>query len=628
MSKIKILSEHLANQIAAGEVIERPASVVKEFLENAIDAGADQITIQVEGGGTHLIRVIDNGSGMDQDDVLLCLERHATSKLSESNETGRQLDAIRTLGFRGEAIPSIASVAKLTITSRTDDSALGNRAEIHYGKIIKVHETGCQRGTVMEMRNLFGNQPARRKFLKTARTELAHIEELVKSYGLANHQMGITYSVDGATVLSLPAAADDLASRVKRLYGIRSQNQLIPLTPATADTAPNDPGAVLHLTGFLLPPDESPTAARFRLFVNGRVIRDRMITHAVVKGMSGFLMKGRSPAGVLFITLPPGDIDVNVHPTKQEIRFRRPEIIHQLVATTARQAIEGYQHALRHSLFGAPAATTTDRPPSLPAPAVDMPRPPPAFMTREPAAIFMAEEETDRRPAISSPPTPSATCQPPPPWKSSLPESRSGALATGSSALNPIGQLLDLYILCEGDGRLIVIDQHAAHERLLFENLKKQLAEKRIARQTLLFPLILELSTPQIQALETHRQEIADFGIDVEEFGGGSYVIKAVPAIMAHLQPEEIMADILAQLDSSRGGHESSAAAAASNLHGILANMACKAAVKAGRTLEPAEINALLQEMQRADIFSHCPHGRPVVKSFDADDIKKWFHRT
>lgn len=635
MSKIKILSEHLANQIAAGEVIERPASVIKEFLENAIDAEASQITVQVEGGGSSLIRVIDNGSGMDQDDVLLCLERHATSKLVENKDSGRQLDSIRTLGFRGEAIPSIASVSKLTITSRTGDAALGAQVDVRYGKIIKVHETGCQRGTVMEMRNLFGNQPAREKFLKSVRTELSHIEEIVKSYGLANHQLGLTYSVDGTTVINLPPSSDDLETRVKRLYKIHKQAALIPMGSSPGGHTKNIPAADLHLNGFLLPPEDSPAASIFRLFVNGRLVRDRMITHAVAKGMSGFLMKGRSPAGVLFITLPTSDVDVNVHPTKQEIRFRQPEIVHQLVVTTVRQAFEDYQQRVRHSLFGTPPARSktemtrgaAGRPP-LSHFQDRGPRQPPGFASHEPPSIFNAEEETCRPRFTSTVPSTPTNHQESLLRQAPFTKAEDNTFSGNRSNLTAIGQLLDLYILCESDGRLIVIDQHAAHERLLFESLKKQFDEKKIARQTLLFPTVLELSPLQTQNFESHRREIADFGIEVEEFGGGSYVIKSVPAVIAHLQPEEILADILAQLDSARGGHQSSPGPVTSNLDKILSGMACKAAIKSGRPLEDAEIDRLLQDMQRADVFSHCPHGRPVAKIFNADDIKKWFNRT
>ncbi|MFC1827489.1 DNA mismatch repair endonuclease MutL, partial [Thermodesulfobacteriota bacterium] len=313
MSKIKILSEHLANQIAAGEVIERPASVVKELLENSIDADASQVQIEIEGSGTRLIKVIDDGMGMDGDDALLCLERHATSKLGGSANDSNMLSVIRSLGFRGEAIPSIGSVSKMTITSRTENDILGSRVEVRYGKILKIQEAGCNKGTVIEVKDLFGNLPVRKKFLKSSRTELFHIEEIVKNYCLANNRLGIRYTVNNNTIWDIPAETDSMEDRVKMFYAKNSSGPLIQIHDSSRLSTFND-----HITieGFLLSPEQSfATSTRLRLFVNGRAVKDRMMAHAVSEGLSGFLMKGRAAAGALFITIPHEAVDVNVHPT-------------------------------------------------------------------------------------------------------------------------------------------------------------------------------------------------------------------------------------------------------------------------------------------------------------------------
>ncbi|MDR9501779.1 MAG: DNA mismatch repair endonuclease MutL, partial [Desulfurivibrionaceae bacterium] len=342
MSLIKILPEDLANKIAAGEVIERPASVVKEFVENGLDAQARHITVEVEGGGTRVLRVIDDGVGMDADDVLLCLERHATSKVKEAAD----LHLITTLGFRGEAVPSIASVSRLVILSKREGAALGTLAEVRYGQIRKVHEMGGSQGTVMEVRDLFGNVPARRKFLKTKRTEIAHIEEVVLCAALASPEVGFRLQVDGRQALSF-AAGDTLGQRLAAILGLKDTSSLLEIAWK------QDKEGEVAVQGWLLSPDKIVgPAARLRLFVLGRPVRDRMINHAVSEGAHGYFMKGRRPAGVLMISAPLAEVDVNVHPTKQEIRFQRANLIHQAVALAVRKGLESYQGQVKKALLG------------------------------------------------------------------------------------------------------------------------------------------------------------------------------------------------------------------------------------------------------------------------------------
>ena len=663
MSKIRILPEQLANRIAAGEVVERPASVVKELLENSLDAGATRIEIEIEGSGTRLIRVMDNGEGMDEDDMLLCLERHGTSKITDSHD----LTAIISLGFRGEAIPSIGSVSRMTITSRTQDSPLGARVMLDYGKLIKVHEIGCSRGTIFEICNLFGNTPARRKFLRTDKTEQAHIEEVVKSYALAAPTTTFILRRDEREVLHFDEN-QSLADRLKAIMHYQGQFMEIGKTAKSGSLAcgrsSSIPGAsgtgpsLACVTGYLLPPEASVAGSTgIRLLVNGRAVRDRLIVHAVTEGLRNFLMKGRSPAGLIHLRLPPEDVDVNVHPTKQEIRLHNSQAIHQMISQTVEQAILEHQSNIQSTIFratrsednrprsqspqekaaaqAAPANYSQQSLPSSsaprqtsffpgPVPAPDSHSSQPEFHTRSPA-VGTTEGPALLQSAEPSPPHPQPVIRPLPRNQQSLPEA-----SVPGHGLKVIGHYDNLYIFCQSaDGGLLVVDQHAAHERLLFEELKKQFLQGYIASQALLFPVTVELSIAESECLEHHATEIKKMGFTVREFGGSSFIISAIPAMAGQCHPGELFVDIL-----ERFGGASSASGAegrkgkGSALDDILASMACKSAVKAGDQLQAREIDALLTRMAKADLFSHCPHGRPVLKQFTAAEIKKWFHRS
>ena len=729
MAKIRILPEKLANQIAAGEVIERPASVVKELVENSLDAGADRIEVEIEGGGTRLIRIIDNGCGMDEDDLLLCLERHGTSKLSEAEG----LAAITTLGFRGEAIPSIGSVAQLTISSRSLASPFGTRVVLEYGKLLKVHEVGCPVGTTCEVRNLFGNTPARRKFLRTLRTELGHIEEVVKNFALTATTVTFILRIDGREVLSM-GQDRSLESRLALL--LKHQGEFI------AVEKKNGPGSV---KGLLLPPETPGVGALgLRIAVNGRIVRDRTIAHGVAEGMRNFLMKGRAPIGLVRLALPLGDVDVNVHPAKHEVRFRSSREVHELVRQAVAEAMANYQRSLRLAIFGegrraepsplppspqpwgtqeesgeeglpggpeslAPQSSIPEggdlaamaEPPSSREPQPDYhapaevrptgqgpetgpdtqpqqpglapgqaeftpegalrdgrdsdsagwaakaypAQPPPAMnATRQvkpstcpassPREAGITSEKSARPPAHfpALPATEAQRPQPPSPpdlLADSEPLTRSvpPAFSDTPSQQRPrqhqllvIGQFDNLYIFCRSGEELLVIDQHAAHERLLFEKLRRQYAAATVARQTLMFPVPVQLSLLQCRLVEENLDFIDRLGFTVRDFGGNTYVVAAVPALAGRVEPGSLFLDLLEQFggkDSEGGGH----------LDTVLASLACKAAVKAGTALSTAEIDKLLDDMAAADLFSHCPHGRPVVKRFSREDIKRWFYR-
>jgi len=615
LSRIRILPENLANQIAAGEVVERPASVVKELLENAIDAGASRIDLQVEGDGTRLIRVVDDGAGMDEDDALLCLERHATSKIASLSELG----AIRTLGFRGEAVPSIASVSRMRITTRPAGRDLGTQVDIRFGRMVKVHEMGTSAGAIFEVSDLFGNVPARRKFLKATRTELAHIEEVVKNYALARPELGISLQVDGRELIRLPAGSDSLQGRVMRLFG-RGAGSLVEVGGGKGAES----GAGIAVFGFLLPPD-SATAARLRIFVNGRAVQDRAIAHAVAEGLQNYLMKGRGPGGALFVVMPAAEVDVNVHPAKSEVRFAKPAQVHQAVLDAVQAAMARHQQVLRQEIFRLPErreSVAGEAPAALSPPL----SPPSSPVSREPLPFYRA---ATAGPAPAASPL-TAKCEEDPllpdvflPSAGSRPQPEAGeGNSPQPGSLRYLGQVLDTYLLCATDDGLLVVDQHAAHERLLFEKLKKQFSAKQIARQTLLFPKVVECGPEELQILRQHAEEIAALGLAIEDFGGASRVIKAVPAVLGRFPVEEVLAGVMARFSepgSGKGGVRAEE---------VLSDMACKAAIRAGQSLNATEAEALLGEMQRAAVFSHCPHGRPVARSFSEPELKKWFYRS
>ena len=616
MSRIRVLSDHLANQIAAGEVVERPASVVKELVENALDAGATRISVQVEGGGTRLIRVVDNGMGMDSDDVLLCIERHATSKLRREED----LAGIATLGFRGEAIPSIASVSRLTIFSRPAEAVIGTRAEVRFGVLQDVHESGTGRGTVIEVRNLFGKIPARKKFLKSARTELHHIEEVVKNLALAHPGVEFSLQVDDRARFAWPAG--DFPARMREVF--RYQGTLLALDRHEDGTES------MSLDGFLCLPDAvSAATARLRILVNGRAVQDRMLRHAVMDGMQSFLMKGHGPAGVVRLVMDPAQVDVNVHPAKREIRFREPRQVHAFVSEAVRAAVAAHQEELRAELFssvhmaeGQESKQAARQPAEV--------REPSGPLSLLPGKQVSVNERFSERNAVPDekrerpdlPHVPSGKEKP----QTRPAGSHASEGGESVSGLRLIGQLLDLYLLCERDDQLVVIDQHAAHERILFGRLAAAYQDRNVPVQRLLFPVTVELGAEQGELLEEQKEALARMGMTVADFGDNTYVIKGVPAAISQLDPADILVDTLAVLKGSGGAGSGGALPAA--MASLFASLACKAAIKAGNALRPEEMLALLDQMEHSPVFSHCPHGRPVIKIFSRRDIERWFHRT
>ena len=599
--RIQLLPEKLCNQIAAGEVVERPSSVVKELVENSLDAGATEVRVEVEKGGRSLIRIVDNGSGMGREDAFLSLERHATSKI----RTDEDLFAIRTLGFRGEALPSIAAVSRLTLRTREKDSLEGIEIYLEGGTVKRADAIGMPSGTTIEVRNLFFNLPARRKFLRREETELGHIGDVVTKLALARPDVQFKLSHNGRSLLDV-YRHESLRERTLALLGRTLASDLVAVDRKEGE---------LRVSGLVSQPSStrSTTSAMFA-FVNGRYVRDRVIQHAILDGYRNLLFKGRYPVVVLFIEVDPELVDVNVHPTKHEVRFREQSLVHDFIAATVRDSLrpaDWMQEAPRpQPRWDSPAQredeTAVVSPGLAPSQAVPLSSPVPLFEARESSAAFGSPPTA----AISRPEVPAGkACSPSP--------------AGFFAGLNIIGQYGNSYLLCQDGDDLILIDQHAAHERVGFERLKGQLRQGRIERQTLLFPDVLEFDFRQAALLQEHLADVERLGFEVEPFGGNSFVLKAVPQLLHKADPVALLRDVageLAQIGQSGKLEEA--------LDQVLILMACHTMVRANQKLSFPQMQALLNDMDTVDFKGHCPHGRPVMQRLSRGEIEKMFKRT
>jgi DNA mismatch repair protein MutL len=599
-TRINILPETVANQIAAGEVIERPAAVLKELLENSLDAGATRIEIDVAGGGRKLVQVLDNGPGMWPDDVLLCLERHATSKIAAASDLSR----IVSLGFRGEALPSVASVSRLTIMSRPPGAETGYRVKISGGRVQQTGEVAMDLGTVVTVADLFFNVPARRKFLRQASTEQGHLQTAFIRQALARPDVFFRLTADGRRVHSLPgqSSADRAAALLDPVL-IRRGTEI--------DSRSGD----LFLAGYIGPPTLTrPSGAEVYTFLNGRFIRDRLVNHALFSVFRGLLPKGRFPVAVLWIELDPGLVDVNVHPTKAEVRFRRPDFVYR---------------ALQAAVSDALGLTRADSPRPV-FPRAAEPSSPPAGVTRSEARwpapeipVAVAEPElpptvADQKPVQTSAGSPSAEADQGPD------EGRLWSRPRRSpfEDLRVIGQLGASYVLAEGPGGLVIIDQHAAYERLAFERLKAGFSAKNPARQLLLVPAPVELGPGESGLVLDRAQWLERVGLEVEDFGGRTVVVKAVPAVLIDADPADLVrhvAEALADLDA--------APATDQQVDDILAEMACQVSPRAGRRLGLDEMNALIADLNQSGVAPTCPHGRPFLWEIGLDEVARAFKR-
>jgi DNA mismatch repair protein MutL len=583
---VRILSENLANKIAAGEVVERPASVVKELVENALDAGANDIRLEITAGGRRLIRVTDNGHGMSREDALLALERHATSKIRSDVD----LETICSLGFRGEALPSIASVSRLRLKSREAASIEGTEIIVEGGTIRSVQACGMAVGTDLTVEQLFFNTPARLKFLRSAETEAAHVGDLMVRLALSRPDVAFSYQHDGRETLRV--SPGDLQQRLQKLVARDA-----PLFPVTGETA------AASLNGYLAPPSaaRSTTAALFT-YINGRFVRDKVVQHAIMQAFRPILEKGRYPLLALFIQLPPGEVDVNVHPTKHEVRFRRQSQVHDTIQGLLEEVLRESPWLQRHE---------------VPSPSVGAyghtPLQPHRAGVQQALNTFMA------KPAVAQ----NRIFEPPEPYQQ--PETATDTSpATGYfSSLGLIGQFHAAYILCQAEDRMVIIDQHAAYERIRFEQLKTGFSTGGIESQRLLLPDTLELSFTEADTARHHQHQLEQLGFDLEEFGGQTWRIAAVPQITVQRDYCRLLRDLLAELAAH--GSSSSFDQIRDDL---LARIACHSVVRGRHPLDRRQIEELLREMDRASFSAHCPHGRPVSHEITLRELEKFFHRT
>ena len=590
MPRIHRLPPDLANQIAAGEVVERPASVVKELVENALDAGATRIAISVELGGKKLIRVEDDGEGMDAEDARLAIERHATSKIRHADDLG----AIRTLGFRGEALPSIASVSHFTLRTRARGAQSGTEIKVNAGEIVSVREVGAPEGTCIEVADLFFNLPARRKFLKSDTAETTQISRLGTQLALGYPEVGFTVSSGGRTLLQCPPAAS-LRDRFFQMFGDRPD-----LVEVHKDAAG------LRIEGFVAAlGDQGPTRGAQNVFVNRRIVKDRTIAHAIIESYSVATIKERSPEVHLFLSIAADRVDVNVHPTKAEVRFLEGSLVHQVLRRALGDAL-GQGRAPELQL------TPTE------------------FRGAEPSAVAIpgilagasVGNRWSREPQspIGYPQSPVSNLQTPIGDASSAIANRQPAIDI--RPMIPLGQFRDTFIIAVDDEGVAIVDQHVAHERVLFEQVMDRLTSGRLESQRLLTPIILELSPAQRDALKLHAITLERIGMEIEEFGGESVRLSSVPAL---LEPSECEAAVRALADDLEG--LGTGTGVDEPLRRIAATMACHAAVKANYPLTLDKMRYILDELRRTAYSSVCPHGRPVVLRLTRREIEKNFHR-
>jgi DNA mismatch repair protein MutL len=605
MPRIQILPEIISNKIAAGEVVERPASVAKELLENALDAGAKRIIIDIAKGGRQLIRVSDDGCGMGRDDALLCLERYATSKIRDDSD----LFAISTLGFRGEAIPSIAAVSRFTLVTREESSASGVDIRVNGGTISQVNEIGAPHGTMISVEQLFFNTPARRKFLKTISTEMGHVADTVASLALAWPAVHFHLRHNDKTVKRWPAVTDPF-DRIVDVLGkdLRTDLHRIDLS-----------SPAMNLQGWLASPLAARSTSRgIFVFVNGRRIRDRVVQHALLAGYTGRLMKGQFPVAVLFLDVPFDQVDVNVHPTKHEVRFANQKAIHSTVSQAVASALRSHERVRRQEIHSEPiekggVAESFFRYPSLPS----EPTPVGSEKVTSPTRISFEEK-------IQTAADPIATETSHPLGVASEPAQQADLWARKPFGdLKIIGQLHYTYILCESEDGLVLIDQHAAHERVLYEQLQaRQLQKDRPPVQKLLLPETIELSFEEAALLEKMLSELNALGIEIEPFGGSTFAIKAVPTLLADREAAPLIHEIvekMATLDVKAG--------VSGFLDPCLKLMACHGSIRAHQQLSVTEMQKLLDQMDACENPSNCPHGRPTWVKWGQRTLEKAFNR-
>jgi len=659
MSRIRILPESVANKIAAGEVVERPASVVKELLENALDAGAKTVRIETEQGGKRMIRVTDDGHGMTHDDALLAFERHATSKLKSADD----LLSIATLGFRGEALPTIAAVSRLLLETRDESEGEGTRVEFAGGKLVGVKPAGLPAGTTVSVADIFYCVPARRKFLKSDTTELGHIASLVTHYALANPAKQFILSTPTQEIINC-APAEKLADRVYQLFGRQALDELVEIPSVSApfraaitepQLDPEEERASLTVTGFTSRPEvQRLNRNGIYIFVNRRLVRDRLILHAIHEAYRNILPPTVFPATLLFLEMPYDEVDVNVHPAKIEVRFRRSNFVHDFARDTIRQALM----SVRPIASFAAAATTGAGAQALGSGngAFSGGITPGPEGSGVPRAVIPPMEDFGLGAGVGSDGGFDLSHAPMQPVEQRIPFSSStafGAAAATAAAqiaggsnwaanlaapsadapatlprpeqiadLKPLGQVNASFIVAVNGEGLWIVDQHVAHERVLFEQHLEARRAGKIEAQRMLMPLVIELSPRQIVTFEKIAEELGANGFEVELMGPKSVAIQAVPAGVAAPDAEKLLREILDGIE-----RENAAISIETLQAKIAASTACHAAIKVNMPLEPSKMEWLLDALAKTDCPMSCPHGRPVVLRYSVKEIEKAFHR-
>ncbi|MBM2837922.1 MAG: mismatch repair protein MutL [Deltaproteobacteria bacterium] len=599
MGIINLLPENLINQIAAGEVVERPASVVKELIENSIDAGATEMIVDIEDGGRKLIRVTDNGCGMSREDALLSLQRHATSKIS----TVTDLFNISTLGFRGEALPSIASVSRLKLTTVPKGSISGTSIQIDGGKEVEVKEFGGAVGTTIEVRDLFFNTPARLKFMKSTTTELSHITETITRMAISYPSIRFIYNHNGSPIYNLPSSKD-LLSRVCGMIKEEEKSFL-----------PVSLNSKINVSGYVSGPDiNRPTQKSIYIFVNGRFVRDRVILHALMDACRTVMEKDRYPLAFLFLDVPPSDVDVNVHPAKSEVRFKKTDEIHRAVYAAVSEALKGWTEK-----------KTSGQWPVVSGQRNEFQTPDSNYQERVMEAIGRYAASNSSEFGVRNYPIPSPTL--PLKGREFFPRLQGEGQGEGGvveffSSLTVLGRVGGTYIVCSTGNDLCLIDQHAAHERIAFERLKKTYRDSRPESQTLLIPEVVDLPQSEGMLIGEHLEVLSRTGLEVEHFGGDTFVIKSVPAALSDKNIRGLVRDIADEL-----AHSGRTKSIDELMERLFSRMACHSAVEGGDYMDPREIAALLRDLDSIDFSSNCPHGRPVFVMLSQVEIEKMFGR-
>ncbi len=641
MPRIALLSETVASQVAAGEVVERPASVVKELVENSIDAQAKRIEVLIRKGGISQIRIVDDGVGMDRDDALLCLERHATSKI----RTGNDLSAIRTLGFRGEALPSIASVSRFRLSTRERDALAGTEVIVNGGKIESVRDGGDAPGTQIEVRSLFYNLPARRKFLRTENTESHHVEHQLHLQAIGHPEVGFTFVNDDRLVYQLPPT-NNLMERIRDLCGATLANELLEVVEV-------DYGD-LKISGFLGKAGVSRSTRQQQLvFLNGRAVENVTISHALREGYHTALMKGQYPVTFLFVELDPAAVDVNVHPAKREVRFRDNAYIREGLVAAVRQTLESDRQSWSQTFRAAPpspqpAAKAAPAPETLPlipereqtALRKDWAELPPAPKFDVPSVFLSPDAITPKPPAPETEPKSDAPAQTSPardalPLEPALPSAppeatpqkpespaQSGSLGASPNDFRLLGVLGKLYVLMENASGLVLVDQHAAHERILFEEMLNRMEQQGVPTQRLLFPITLQVPPKDADWIQRHVEVLQRAGIAVEPFGTCTFKIDALPTFLKATDPSQALRDIIDEL------RETSAQTSKLRLgEEMIAKTVCRHAVKANDYLREPELLRLIKDLLACELPYCCPHGRPTMIQISYGELEKKFGR-